>query len=233
MRVVVLTSDKYAWAMLPFSYLFNIHWSELQPVDVYGFARPNFKLPPNFTFHSIDRNNYPANRWSDALIRVLQSFDDLHFVFMLEDYWLCRTVDVRGVDACHQYVRNRPRVLRIDLTDDRLYAGGMFDVEAWGSYDIIETPHGTPYQMSTQAGIWNRQLMLSLLEPGKSAWEVEVQVMPPDNMRVLGTRQRPIRYANAILKGKLDKEQVNRSNRIPDPHRARVLEVVPQEFIGE
>lgn len=224
MRVFVITSDHYMWALKPFIYLFQQYWSELQEVVVAGFSMPDFDLPENFRFHSIARQNYPAKKWSNALIKFLQDMPDDHFVLMLEDYWLCRTVDHRGVQACWEYIKEKPDVLRIDLTDDRLYAGGRVDVEGWGSYDIIETPESTPYQMSTQAGIWNRKLMLDLLEPGKSAWEVEIHTKPPSKMRVLGTRQAPVRYANAILKGKVQEDEIKR---IPQPHRDVIKQWIP------
>jgi hypothetical protein len=117
----------------------------------------------------------------------------------------------------------------MDLTEDRLFAGGMFDVEGWGCYDIIETPHGTPYQMSLQPGLWNRKLMLDVLVPGKSAWEAEIHTQPPDTMRVLGMRQAPLRYANAVIKGMVNMRQITR---IPEPHRAHILRAVPHGWIG-
>jgi len=107
-------------------------------------------------------------------------------------------------------------VLRLDLTEDRLYAGGMFDVEPYGHYDIIETPPGTPYQMSLQAGIWRRTMLLELLQPGMSPWAVELQNSPPENMRVLGTRQNPVRYAN-VFKGGNPDELLN-LDQIPGEH---------------
>jgi len=226
--VVVITSDKYLWAMQPFSYLFNIYWSSLQPVTVGCFQKPLFKLPPNFNIVQIDSQNYPANRWSDGLIKLLKTVDGEHFVFLLEDYFLIRTVDVAGVSACHEYVRTRPDVLRIDLTADRLYAGGMFDVEGWGHYDIIETPNATPYQMSTQAGIWNKRLFLELLVPNKSAWEVELHTIVPERMRVLGTRQYILRYANALLKGELDPSQLAT---IPVEHQRAIFNMIPKEYM--
>lgn len=225
--VVVLTSDYYLWALQPFSYLFNVYFSSLQPVVVGGFRKPEFQLPPNFIFMSLDKENYPPEKWSDGLIRLLNHVPDSHVLFMLEDYWLCRTVDMRGLDACFTYILNKPDVLRIDLTSDRLYAGGMFDVEAYGSYDIIETPFETPYQMSLQAAIWNRRLFLELLEPGKTAWETEIHTKPPNSMRVLGTRQLPMRYANAILKGKLDRDQLKY---IPLEHRDVLTNMIPVEW---
>ena len=227
LRVFVEVSDNYLWALQPFIYLFQIHWSELQPVVIFGYSRPRFHLPQNFEFFSIANTNYPADRWSNGMISFLKSVRDEHFVFLLNDYWLSRTVDCRGVLACYDYIRSKPEVLRIDLTDDRLYAGGMFDVEAWGNYDIIETPRDTPYQMSTQAAIWNRERMLEVLVPNKSAWEVEIHLTPLDEMRVLGTRQSPVRYANGMLKGKLDLKQINK---IPQPHRNHILDMIPEEI---
>ncbi|KKL91618.1 hypothetical protein LCGC14_1892880 [marine sediment metagenome] len=215
LRVFVEVSDKYLWTLKPFSYLFNVYWSTLQPVVIGGYKKPDFSLPDNFEFYQIDEENYPAKKWSDGMLRFFRAYNDDHFVFMLSDYWLCRTVDIRGVAACHDYIVERPEVLRIDLTDDRLYAGGRKDIGAWGCYDMIETESDTPYQMSTQAAIWSRKLFLSLLIPGKSPWEVELHTRPPESMRVLGTRQMPVRYANALLKGSVDWHQLRR---IPTEH---------------
>lgn len=226
-NVYVEINDKYLWLLRPFSYLFNIYWSSLQRVVVAGYSRPDFRLPDNFEYFQIDPHNFPSDRWSDGMIKFLRAMPDEPFVFLLSDYWMIRTVDVRGVAACNDYILTRPNVLRIDLTDDRLFAGGVFDVDMWGSYDIIETPFGTPYQMSTQAGIWNRNLMLELIKPNMSAWDVEINIAPPENMRVLGTRQRPVRYANALNKGKIDKAQIAR---IPDEHRRTIIEMIPESF---
>lgn len=225
-RVFVEVSDKYLWCLPPFCHLFNTFWSSLQEVVIFGYTRPKFTLPANFEFFSIDTYNYPADKWSDGFIKFLKNIPDEHFVLMLSDYWLVRTVDVRGVNACYEYIRYKPDVLRIDLTADRLYAGGMFDTDYWGSYDIIETPHNTPYQMSTQAAIWNKFRLLELLEPGKSAWEVEVHTQPPETMRVLGTRQMPVRYANAVLKGKVDTSQLAL---LPPEHRPLVYSMIPED----
>lgn len=228
LRVFVEVSDKYLWALRPFSYLFNIYWSSLQPVVVFGYSPPDFRLPENFSFYQISPQNYPADKWSNGMINVLNNHSDSHFVLLLADYWLIRTVDVRGVSTCHEYVSNRNDVLRIDLTDDRQYNGDSRDIDMWGSYDILETPFSSPYQMSTQAGIWNRELMLSLMRPDMSAWDVEIYTQPPPSMRVFGTRQRPVRYANAINKGKIDDEQISK---IPEQHKFIIQDMIPYGWI--
>jgi hypothetical protein len=218
--VVVLTSDAYSWSLQPFAYLFNQYWSALQPVIVGSDTRPDLSLPDNFRVLSTnDWKKLPADQWSDGLIRLLKAGAPELFVLLLDDYWISRTVDHQGIASLADYVAMHPEVLRLDLTTDRLYAGGMFDVEAWGHYDIIETPHGTPYQMSLQAAIWNRDPMLELLRPGKTPWQVETETSPPEGMRVLGTRQNPIRYINAFKGG--------------DPRKVLNLEGMPSERVEE
>jgi hypothetical protein len=68
----------------------------------------------------------------------------------------------------------------------------------------VETPPGSSYQMSLQAGIWRLRLLLDLLQPGMSPWAVELQTSPPEDYRALGTRQNPVKYANVFQGGNPD-----------------------------
>ena len=215
--VYVTTCDKYQGiALRPFAYLFNTFWSSLQPVTIVGYKAPDFDLPTNFTFYSAGEDG-GQEHWSDGVIRFLQDETEELFCLLLDDYWFNRKADNTGISTLADYMQNKETVLRLDLTTDRLYAGGMFDVEAWGHYDIVETPAGTPYQMSLQAGLWRRSLLLELLRPGMSPWQVELHTSPPERMRVLGTRQCPVRYANVFRGG--------------DPGTLQNLEQIPVEHL--
>lgn len=195
--VVVFTCDKYLWCLRPFAYLFDMFWPG-QQVIVVGYGRPDFALPPNFSFYSIAPECYPAERWSDGVIEFLTWYSRDHFILMLEDYWLCRWVDTVGVEALAEYAAAHSDVWRIDLTGDRLYSGAARDVGFCRHLDLIETPPGTPYQVSTQACIMNRKLTLRVLQPGITPWQFELETTLPAGMRVLGTRQMPVRYILGI-----------------------------------
>jgi len=220
-NVYVFTSEKYLWALEPFAYLFNTYWSEQQPCTIVTDVVPDFELPSNFNVSTISDNNpLPQKQWSNGLIAMLTNIKDEHFVFLLEDYWIVRKVDNTGIETLAEYIHNHPKILRMDLTDDRQYAGDMKDIGAWGHYDIVETPNDSPYQMSLQAGIWNRRLLLKLIRPDLTPWEVELYLSPTlherKDMRVVGTRQRPIRYINAFRGG--DSEKVLNLEGIPNEH---------------
>lgn len=221
MKVVVLTCDKYLWCLRPFSYLFNVYWSELQEVIVVGYARPAFTLPNNFRFFSVAATSYPPERWSDGWLTFLQQFQEDNFVLMLEDYWLSRGVDHGAVASLDGYLQQHRDVLRVDLTGDRLYSTRAQDLESWGHLDLIETPVDTPYQLSLQAGVWSRQRLLQILHLGQSPWAFEIQdhreVLGSRGLRVLGTRQMPVKYVNGVGSG----------------HGAKYTEGLPGEHVRE
>lgn len=225
-RVFVITCNKYSWCMRPFAYLFNKHYGQEHEV-IYGTdKKPDFSLPENFTYFDMERD-YPSSEWSDSLIRILDRSPDEFIVLMLEDYWLTRKVDLRAIYRLHEFMKDNRNILRFDLTDDRQYNGKAEFAGYIGEYDIVETPPGSEYNMSLQAGIFSTQLLRELLEPGKDAWQVEIHTQPPDTMRVLGTRQRPMRYANALLKGELDESQLDT---LRPEDKEIVKEWIPKEF---
>jgi len=230
--VFVPTCDKYLWALRPFAYLFNTFWSSMQPVVVAGFSPPQFSLPSNIEFISVDPHSYPAAKWTDGLIKFLSRWNQDIFVFMLEDYWISRGVNHQAINSLADYMQMHPDVLRIDLTADRLHSGAAVDVDTWGYLDIIETLPGTPYQMSTQACLVNRKLFLQCLEPGTAPWEFEMHTQIPDGMRILGTRNYPVRYVNAIGMN-LDGKYRYRTEHIREGLGGKTIERIPDDHVGE
>lgn len=209
-RVFVITCNKYLWCMEPFAFLFNKYWGPDQEVVFGSYKKPTFHLPDNFKFFEINKFEYPQDKWSNGLIRMLERSPDEFIVLMLEDYWLTRTVDVRAIEKLHEWMKTHTDILRFDLTDDRQFNGHAKFSGYIGEYDIVQTVHAAEYNMSFQAGIWNTELLLSLLEENKSPWEVEIQTQPPKEMKIYGTKQCPTRYANALLKGELDDNQLSK-----------------------
>jgi len=199
MRIVVPVYNKRHWALQPFAILFNKYWSTRE-VDVMCYSVPTVTLPSNFNIVSVDPIDFPRDKWADGMLLYLKNITDDAVVVLLEDYWLIRRADVDGVAKLANILEEN--VLRVDLTTDRLYAEGVRDVGYVGHYDIIEAP-GSQYQMSLQAGIWNRKLFIEVLEalpPTRhSAWDVELEgtnIVNNGNYRVFGTRQYPVRYIN-------------------------------------
>lgn len=206
--IFVFTCDKYLWALRPFAYLFNAYWPDSAhvDVDVVGYARPQFALPANFIFHSMAANMYPANRWSNGILEWLSTVNADMFVFMLEDYWLIRGVDVQGIRHIIDYMRLHQDIYRVDLTGDRLYSTKALETgESAGHIDLVETPWGTEYNNSIQACVYNKTRLMQIMRPETSPWDFELYTQIPQGLRVLGTKQMPIKYTIGIGSGHGDK----------------------------
>lgn len=202
--IVVLVSDKNLWALKPFLYLFDRYWGARERLVIAGFTDPG---DLGVTFYSLGpQANFPAKNWSDALLVLLESkiISD-RFVLMLEDYWLCRQVDRRALDLLGEYAWAHDDILRLDLTTDRLYSDGLTELGPLEHLDLIEADVRQPYSVSLQAGIWNRKLLQKFIVRGESPWEFEIngsgRLGDRKGMRVIGTRQGPVRYVIGIRQG--------------------------------
>lgn len=205
--ITVLTSDNYLDALKPFAYLFNKYWSDEQQVNIVGFKTPTFVLPDNFRFISVgNQRDYPLEQWSNALIKYLQSSESAHTIIMLEDYWITRPVNVTAVRILWDYAKQFNYVVRIDLTGDRLYAGGMQPYGYVDCVDLVKSDPASQYHMSLMTAIWNKDLMLKVLIPNETPWQVELEGTPRlrshgNDMIVLGTRVWPVRHTLAHRRG--------------------------------
>lgn len=211
-RVVVSTCDKYLPYLKPFIHQFNRYWGKDQLVLVAGFSKPDFDMPRNFHFHSIGKQeDYPINKWSNSIIDLCNQIQDETFVFMLEDYWLTDKVDIEGVQLLVNYARTHPKVVRIDLTPDRLHTARDQSTEAeWkmgklGHLDMVKSKSGLPYSLAMITSVWNKQNILKVLEPDWDPWQVEMQgsyktYLQGDEMEVLGTEGIPVPHCVGIRK---------------------------------
>ena len=217
MQILVMTSAKYHNLLNGFCYMFNGYWPD-QSVIIATDTPIAQDLPENFTIYSYsDWKPMPASKWSNGLRRALKSIPDGLVTILLEDYYLIEPVkkDIieQGIELFHAYPNT---LLRFDLTNDRRYNGKAKDLGKYGDIDLVETPFESEYQMSFQAGIWNRRLILSLVPGGATPWLTEVGIQPPEEMRVLGTKQLPVNYQNVANSGG---EKIEYSyGEIPDDH---------------
>jgi hypothetical protein len=203
--VLVVTCDKYLWSLEIFVMQFQKYWGVSKNVVIAGFSSPKFSLPRNFTFINIGTNQHPQI-WSNGVKKALEAVEGDFVIWMMDDYWLTRRVDRNAVEALELYMKDRPDIARGDLTSDRLYAADMRDVEPFGHLDIIECVPPAQYHLSFQAGIWRKSTLLSVLRDGESPWQVELDGtnrMKERGLRVVGTRQLPVRYFNGVQGGKL------------------------------
>jgi len=224
--IICLTNDKHLWAMRPFEYLYYQYWGA--PLIVAGYSHPSFVLNEKSTFVSIDQKNYPAQQWSTGLIRLLNDHvPNSHFILLLEDFFLTAKVNGEQIEALEGFAKSNLDVLRVDLTADRASQKHAVNGRV-GGLRMITTPRTSPYQMSFQAGLWNKKLMLDVLRPSEDPWQSEINGtarlsnMDEHKYRVFGTLDYPVRYAPVIRSSK-GQFRFEKLEQIPTAHR-RIIE---------
>lgn len=229
MRIFIPSSDVTQWALRGCLWLLDKYWPQHPAVLIGGYTPPPFELPAYATFLSLGLfRDFPANRWSDGLLRLLESQTDDVFLYTMDDFWLVRAVDDAGVRLLYQHMLDNPHIARLDLTTDRLYAANMCAAGRLGHLNLVNTPPNTPYQLSFQSGLWRREALRQYLTPGETAGESEVRGshrMTRANANVLGTMEAPFRYKIVVQHGRIVIDepgyQVPAVN-IPDDDRAEL-----------
>ncbi len=207
----ILASDHHLWLLRGFAYMFNKYWSKNRIVMVFAHHHPAFELPENFVFVKRTRN-YTHTQWSNSLIELAKHIEQDHFILMLEDYWITRSVDPVGIEYLRQYMEMFPEALRMDLSADRA-SRSHSELAPYNDFDIIQSSPYAKYQMSFQAAIWNRKLLLEVLKKNESPWQAELdgtsRLRKRPDIRVLGTQNRPLVY-QPVYRVKQDKKQTDK-----------------------
>jgi hypothetical protein len=216
--IYLLTNRKHHWLLQGFAYLFNQFWSPEQKVTVVSYGRNDLKLPENFAFHSIAKENYPAHQWSDGIIRFLTQINDDVFVTFLEDFWLNRLVDRQAVQFMFDWMKeNSDGILRLELWRS---VRSKRQARVWGQIrgiPIMQSVQGTKYRMNLQCNIWNRHQLMRVLMPGENPWQVEIrgtERVDQLGQTVLGVKEPLVNYEPIFQKGRLDHGSMQK---IPKP----------------
>lgn len=224
-QILVVTSERYYHCLNPFMFLFDKYFfggnrdaRKDYDLVICGFKQPSSSVDYKsygWRWYTVGKQgDYPADRWSDKLINILENVADAQFVLLLEDYWLYRSVNTDAVNMLFDYCRQFKNVLKIDLAFDRLFAEGggayLYGHNTYGNVkyiDLIKSPPGAEYQMSLWGGVWNRNVMRKFIVSGERAQQIELFGTPRVNARyddvlVLGTRQAPLLHANVYSSGR-------------------------------
>lgn len=206
MRAICYTSDQGASLLGGFLHQWH-KYCEL-PVTIFGFTPPGMG-----DFVSIgSAEEYPVQRWSDGLLRALEMAGAEHVILLLEDYWLSRQVNVRGLALAQAVMREVASAAYFDLSSDRMFTslepGARTEIAGVSELDVFES-HAAYYRFNLQVHLWRTEHLSALLRPSESPWEAEdngtARMVARRGLRVLSTYQWPVRYANVSNKRRFDR----------------------------
>ena len=170
MKVLVTTSNQYAFLLEPYSHLFNKHWPG-QEIVFLGFdvstAPP---LPENCSFHSLGVQEDYGRVWTDPLIPYIESLEDEYFIVTVEDMMLMNYVNIEKMNILEEELktgRAQKAILDSHLNGSAIpYKPGLLQLKQNASYRTTLHPC-----------IWRKEYFQQYLKPGYSAWDFELKNM--------------------------------------------------------
>lgn len=188
--VFVNSSDGFVDCWAPFFTLFDHYWPEHGPV-LLNTESVNWCGAPDYVQCSQIALDQPVRlSWSECAIRGLRKIRTPLVLYFQEDYFLDRRVQHNVIQAATELMMADPAIGHVALTRH-----GSLPPFAPSPYAGFETIAPTArYRVSTQAGLWRRDVLLSYLDPSENGWMFEI----------LGTL-RARRRADTFLVARYDK----------------------------
>ena len=168
--LIVSSCDKCSDLWQPFFYLIKKNWPDFDRkvylcTDSKSFAYEGFDIICPLIMPS-------GSTWSENLMALLKGMDEEYVLLMLEDFWLKEKVDETQLHQCEEILKSDPTIGFVCLI--RQLDSSLENPISEKYPNLIEYGRHTPYRVTTQAGLWRRDYLLSLLRKHESAWWFEM-----------------------------------------------------------
>lgn len=192
--IIVASCDAYSDLWEPFFDIFHKQWPDC-PYPV--FLGTNLA-----TFDSLRVTSIPVGEdlgWAANLLAVLNRADATHAILLLEDFFFSRRVDTKRILSLERLaVKNQVGCFR-------LFPHPPPSKKLRGLHGIGVMRPGDDWRVSTQAALWDVNVLRELAWPQLSAWNFEVigsvaSIELP--AKFWGVYEPALEYANALVRGK-------------------------------
>jgi hypothetical protein len=149
------------------------------------------------------------NSWCSNVSKMLEHIQSEYVILMLEDFFLTERTETASILKALDIVRKN------DLHCCRLIPNNFKQgklISQSDHFNILEIGEKTPYRISTQAAIWKKEFLLSLLNDKFSAWHFEgANSWMIDGLPVsIAAVSRPlIHYKHGVERGKWIDQGIN------------------------
>jgi hypothetical protein len=167
--VLILSCDKYTDIWNPFFTLFFRYWDNC-PFPVYlGTNEKQYSFPNVNVIHS-----GKGEDWSNDTIRILKQIPEKYVIVILEDYFLYAQADNEKLKRCISVMeKTNATFMRIACFPSDHFADYAYDVME-DNPEFCTTRKSAHYRVTLQAGLWNREKFIDLINPGESPWDFEI-----------------------------------------------------------
>lgn len=160
--VLVISCDKYADLWSPFFKAYKAQFSDWAQTPLYlGSNAIDCNEPGVITLKVGDTD------WSSGLMKLLDGIPNEYVLTMLEDFFLSSPLSLTRLNDALAEMRE----LKAHCVKLHNYTPSSLVSKTASSLELINA--GTPYRVCTQAAIWKKSTLQSLVIRGESPWQFE------------------------------------------------------------
>ncbi len=187
LSIIVKSCDKFSDVWRPFFILFDKFWPDC-PWPIYLITETQKFVHPKV----ITINTSGGSEWSAMLIYALGQIETTNVLFLLEDYFLNKTVSTDEIKRLLEAIKNDGALCL------RLYPTHSMELKTSDSEDFGVIDNQEEYLVSTQASIWKKEELLSLLVSTENVWDFERNAS-------IRARNNQVRFCSVWLNTTLEK----------------------------
>lgn len=170
--LIVNSSDGFEDCWYPYFTLLKKYWSDLdQPI----LLNTEFK---DYSFSDLDIISSKVHvgitdrklTWSECLIKAIEKVGTPLILYMQEDYFLEQTVNNNIILEFADLMLKDSSIKYIGLTD----IGNCGPFKVYDYDERLSVVGNSKYRISTQAGLWRKEILLSYLRPEENGWMFEI-----------------------------------------------------------
>lgn len=166
--IFVNSTDKYSDCWYPFFYLFKKNYGDIKNNLYLNCEKESFSfdgLPIKIIRNSINFT------WSQCLINAIDKIDTRIILYLQDDYFLNMPVNLDTIEDFVKIMLNNPDIKHIGLTK----FGSRSSLIKYNNDERLEIIDSKAnYRISLQAALWDKNNLLTYLEPDENAWMLEL-----------------------------------------------------------
>ena len=194
LSILVVSCDRYADIWPHFFRLFYKYWTDCPNQLFLGSNYVNYD-DPKITPLLIGKDT----TWADSTKQMVERLPSEYFLLFLEDFFIRRSVNTENFVECFYALKKlKGGYLRL-----RPFPKPDSHLSAYPNIGLID--EGAPYRLALQAAIWRKDVFLELVQPGESAWDMELKGSRRSDRSPVGfycTWEPIIHYQSGITMGK-------------------------------
>ena len=161
--IIVSSCDSYEDLWKPFINTFNKNWEDCNLKKYFITENKEF-IDTEFLTIKCGLNK----NWTDRLLYTLSTIDDDYIILMLEDFFLRSKINNNKINYFVNYIQKyNLNMIRLIKRPEGYYSNNNHP-------ELTEIKKNDLFRVSTQATIWNKEVLKNLLEKNENIWQFEI-----------------------------------------------------------